>query len=178
MLTFSDNNTAELLLKAVGVERSKTGSTDAGLAVARDVLEQHGLDLTGIELLDGSGLDVGNRVTCRLLESVLAEAGPTGPLADGLAVADGPEGTLRDRYTNSPAAGAVRAKTGTLKAVTALSGWVTTTKGANVRFSIVINTGGREVSGSDLTLETRITEAILSYPDAVDPATLGPKTST
>ncbi|MFN8051267.1 MAG: D-alanyl-D-alanine carboxypeptidase/D-alanyl-D-alanine-endopeptidase [Acidimicrobiales bacterium] len=175
MLTFSDNNTAELLLKAVGLQDGKAGTTADGLAVAKQVLTEHHLDLNGVVLLDGSGLDIGNRLTCRLLETALGDAGPDGPLANGLAVADGPDGTLRDRFTNSPAAGAVRAKTGTLKAVTALSGWVTTTKGANVRFSVVLNTGGRDVSGSDLTLETRVAEAIMSYPDAVDPAVVGPR---
>lgn len=175
MLNFSDNNTAELLTKAVGLAASDDPSTAAGLAQAAEVLTEAGVDMDGIALVDGSGLDPANRLTCRLLDHVLAEAGPTGPLADGLAVADGANGTLRDRFTRSPAAGAVRAKTGTLRAVTALSGWVRSSKGADVRFSTVINTGGREVSSSDLDFQTKVAEAILSYPDAAAPESIAPR---
>lgn len=175
MLNFSDNNTAELLTKAVGLAASGEPSTAAGLKEAERVLADHDIDLTDIVLRDGSGLDIGNRLTCRLLDDVLEAAGAEGPLAEGLPVADGPDGTLRDRFTKSPAAGVVRAKTGSLKGVTALSGWVTTTAGTDVRFSTIVNTGGRDVSAADLTYETRVAEAILSYPDAVDPAVVGPK---
>jgi len=175
MLTFSDNNTAELLLKAVGRKDGGAGSTEAGLKVAEQVLAEQGLDLDGVVLLDGSGLDTGNRLSCRLLDDVLGDAGPTGPIADGLAVADGADGTLRDRFSKSPAAGRVRAKTGTLKAVTALSGWVRTTSERDVRFSTIVNTGGRDVTGSDLDYEAKVTEAILSYPDAVAPDVVSPK---
>lgn len=175
MLNFSDNNTAELLVKSLGVAESGEGSTVAGLAATREALEERGLPLDGVALVDGSGLDSTNRVTCRLLSEILRVAGPTGPLAEGLAEADGDDGTLRDRFRGSPASGRVRAKTGTLRGVTALSGWVTTNSGANVRFANVINTAGRDVTGADLTLEARIAEAILSYPDSVNPMILGPR---
>jgi hypothetical protein len=33
------------------------------------------------------------------------------------------------------------------------------------------------VSASDLAFETKVAEAILSYPDAVDPASVSPKAS-
>lgn len=175
MLNFSDNNTAELLVKSLGVADSGEGSTRAGLEATREALEERGFPLEGVALVDGSGLDTSNRVTCRLLSEILRVAGPSGPLAEGLAVADGADGTLRDRFRGSPAAGRVRAKTGTLRGVTALSGWVTTDSGAQVRFANVINTGGRDVTGADLTLEARVAEAILSYPDSVNPLILGPR---
>ena len=174
MLTFSDDNTAELLLKQLGVHESAKGTTAAGLAVVNEVLTRHHLPTEGIKLLDGSGLDIGNRLTCRLISAALTDAGPKGPLAAGLAVADGEVGTLRDRYTNSPAAKRVRAKTGTLNTVTALSGWVTTHADKDIVFSFVINTGDRVIAPSDLRAEQQITEAILDYPDAVDPKTLEP----
>ena len=174
MLRFSDNNTAELLLKEIGREASGTGSTESGLATMRSVLERAGLPMDGVELVDGSGLDIGNRVTCRLLSDTLGAAGTESPIAAGLAIADGPDGTLRDRFEGSPAAGAVRAKTGTLKTVTALSGWASTERGLDVRFAVVVNTGGRDVAASDLALQQKVAEAVLSYPDAVDPAIVGP----
>lgn len=175
MLTHSDNNTAELLVKSLGVKGSGVGSTEAGIAVIRKDLEAEGLLSKDIVVVDGSGLDTGNRVTCRLLSSILEADGADGPLSKGLAPSDGNVGTLADRYRNSPAKGAVRAKTGTLRAVTALSGWVTSSKGAKLRFSFVINTGDRNVQAADIALETRLTEALMSYPEAIDPQTVAPK---
>ena len=174
MLTFSDDNTAELLVKQLGIHESDKGTTAAGLAVINEVLTRHHLPTEGITLRDGSGLDIGNQLTCRLIAGALTDAGPKGPLAAGLAVADGEVGTLRDRYTNSPAAKRVRAKTGTLNTVTALSGWVTTPAEKDIVFSFVINTGSRVIAPSDLRAEQQVTEAILAYPDAVDPKTLEP----
>ncbi|MEZ5322707.1 MAG: D-alanyl-D-alanine carboxypeptidase/D-alanyl-D-alanine-endopeptidase [Microthrixaceae bacterium] len=167
MLRFSDHNTAELLTKAVGRTAKGAGTTDDGVAAASEVLRRHGLDVNGTVLKDGSGLDPENRLTCSLLTGILGVGGPSGPIADGLAVADGPDGTLRDRFGGSPAAHAVRAKTGTLNNVTALSGWIRTSHGAEVRFSIIVNTGARRVQASDRDFETRVAEAIMAYPDTI-----------
>lgn len=174
MLTFSDNNTAELLIKAIGKERSGTGSTEAGLAVMAEQLGTLGIDLSQLVLRDGSGLDEGNRVTCSILQEVLNDAGPDGPLAEGLPDGNGAVGTLKDRFRNSPGSGRVHAKTGTLRSVSALSGWVQSDSGRWLSFSTIVNTGDRQVTGDDLALEDRLAEQILSYPDAIDPASVSP----
>lgn len=172
MLTYSDNNTAELMLKEVGLHRSKHGTTAAGTAAVVDTLTARSIDTTGFVAKDGSGLDTGDRVSCHTLTDALEAGGPTGDLANGLSTA-GAVGTLFDRYTRSPAIGHVRAKTGTLNNVTALSGWVTTTKNADLAFSIIFN--GRPVTAADERLEERITEAMLDYPNGPDRATIGPE---
>jgi len=174
MLTWSDNNTAELLVKEIGREVKGEGSTAAGLQAVRDDLAERELPLDGIELVDGSGLDPTNRLTCSLLIESLASDGPDGPLANGLAVG-GETGTLSDDFVRSPARGRVRAKTGTLRGVSALSGWVETDRGADVRFAIVLNAPSGDLSAEQLSVERRLPEALLSYPDAVDPATLRPE---
>ena len=174
MLTFSDNNTAELLVKELGHAAAGQGSTAAGLDAIRQSLGTANLPIDGLALADGSGLDLGNRVTCDLLDAILAADGTAGPISTGLAVANGDVGTLEDRYRGSPAAGKVRAKTGTLRNVSALSGWVRSDKGHDLSFAIVFNTGDRQVNAGDLELEENLTEALLSYPDAIDPATVAP----
>jgi len=174
MLSYSDNNTAELMLKELGHRAGvQPGNTAAGIAVVADVLSQQSIPVEGMVVVDGSGLDRGTRVSCATLQSVLAAAGPSGDLANGLAVA-ATSGTLEDRYRRSPAAGKVRAKTGTLRDVTALSGWVVTDPGRNVTFSILFNLDDRQVSDSDLLLTQRMTEAALSYPDSPDLSALVP----
>lgn len=175
MLAWSDNNTAELLLKELGRTRD-TPTTAGGIAVVEQHLRKTGVDTEGQVMVDGSGLDPTNRVTCRLLDGVLQNDGPKSPLAGGLPVA-GKTGTLDDRFRGSPAAGKVRAKTGTLRDVSALSGWVTTDRGAELSFAYVLNTPNRRVGGADERRAEQLTEAMLSYPDAPDPATIGPVTT-
>lgn len=129
--------------------------------------------MTGFHQTDGSGLDRGDRMTCRTLQSILTTSGPDGDVADGLAVA-GTSGTLRDRFRDSATRGRIRAKTGTLRDVTALSGWVEGRAGTDVAFSFVLNTGDRRVAASDLRIGERLAAALTGYPDAPDPALLGP----
>jgi D-alanyl-D-alanine carboxypeptidase/D-alanyl-D-alanine-endopeptidase (penicillin-binding protein 4) len=171
MLTWSDNNTAELLVKEIGFEKAGSGTTAAGLAAIRAELTRAGVDQQGMVLDDGSGLDRGDRISCATFTQVLEADGVNGVIAQGLPVA-ATSGTLSHRYKNSPAASKVKAKTGTLHDVNSLSGWVTTDHGRPLTFSIVAQT--TDVVGSRL-LDQRLTEAMLSYPDAPDPATLEPK---
>jgi D-alanyl-D-alanine carboxypeptidase/D-alanyl-D-alanine-endopeptidase (penicillin-binding protein 4) len=51
----------------------------------------------------------------------------------------GTDGTLRNRFANTSAAGNVRGKTGTIDQVSALSGYVTTAAGEQLVFSIIVN---------------------------------------
>jgi serine-type D-Ala-D-Ala carboxypeptidase/endopeptidase (penicillin-binding protein 4) len=136
----SDNFTAEMVLKAVGALGDGSGSTAAGLAVARSVLEETiGADAKNLQLDDGSGLSSENRATSSALAELLARTasdptlGP--PLRQALAIA-GVNGTLRDRPAG---AGRVLAKTGTLDGVSSLSGYATTKRGTRFAFSILMN---------------------------------------
>lgn len=145
MLTYSDDTAAELLTKELGLQVAHSGSTDAGTAAVRADLAADGLDLSGLVNLDGSGLDRGDRVTCSLIVAALDRAGPTGVLAAGLPVA-GKTGTLAARFLGTPAVGRLKAKTGTLIDVAALSGFVTPAPGqapgslaGPLTFAIVVN---------------------------------------
>lgn len=123
VLRESDNTAMELMTKELGLKESGTGSTAAGLRAVRGDLASDGLPLQGFVNADGSGLSRSDRVTCALLVAVLRRAGPNGLLVRDLPVA-GRSGTLADELKGTVAAGRVRAKTGTLDDVKALSGWV------------------------------------------------------
>ena len=140
LLTNSDNNAAELLLKEIGLIRSQTPTRVAGLQAVAQMLEARGITTTGMVFADGSGLDESNRVTCTALVAVLESFGFESPLGQGLAVA-GTTGTLRTVLTSPPASGNVRAKTGTLRNVKSLSGFFPLQDGV-LAFALVLNGGG------------------------------------
>ncbi|HEY2735971.1 MAG TPA: D-alanyl-D-alanine carboxypeptidase/D-alanyl-D-alanine-endopeptidase, partial [Polyangiales bacterium] len=124
----SDNFVAEMILKTLGAERRRQpGTSSDGAAVVQATLQRLNLPIEGLMMINGSGLFQGNRVTTDLLSSLLVAMYRNPSLRDDF-VADlavgGVDGTLAKRFHNLPAPRIVRAKTGTLDDVIALSGYV------------------------------------------------------
>jgi D-alanyl-D-alanine carboxypeptidase/D-alanyl-D-alanine-endopeptidase (penicillin-binding protein 4) len=124
----SDNFVAEMILKLLGAERKRKPGTSAdGASVVLETLRRLELPTSNITVINGSGLFQGNRVTTALLSQLLAAMYKNPSFRDDfvaqLAVG-GVDGTLARRFRNLPAARIVRAKTGTLDDVIALSGYV------------------------------------------------------
>ncbi|MEM9033937.1 MAG: D-alanyl-D-alanine carboxypeptidase/D-alanyl-D-alanine-endopeptidase [Actinomycetota bacterium] len=138
MLRESDNSTAELLIKELGLQLAGAGTWDAGTDSTVELLTRLGLPTAGLLMQDGSGLDRGNRATCDLLLTTLDAAGPDSAIADGLAVA-GETGTLARRFADHPANGLLRAKTGFLNEVNGLVGFVDGRSGTTIGFSLLTN---------------------------------------
>lgn len=173
MLRQSDNELAEAAIKEVGrVERGE-GSWDAGAAATADLLTEAGVTLDGVEIDDGSGLSIDNRLTCATLVDVLTRP-ETGPVVrEGLAVA-GESGTLDLGWDGSAAAGRLRGKTGTLRNVTALAGEVEVRVGHTVTFAYVANVADPgEVTAAEVGL-TQLADILMAYPRGVDVAQLEP----
>ncbi|MDR7254854.1 D-alanyl-D-alanine carboxypeptidase/D-alanyl-D-alanine-endopeptidase (penicillin-binding protein 4) [Nocardioides sp. BE266] len=127
ILDVSDNEGAEVVGHHVGLAVSDTGSFEAGAAGVTSTLQGLGIDMTGTELYDGSGLSRRNRVTTSAVLALLQEAAGSDTdlrsLVTGMPVA-GFTGSLTYRFDEGPAVGRglVRAKTGTLTGVHALAG--------------------------------------------------------
>ena len=138
MLTNSDNNTAELLVKELGFASTGVGTREAGLEVMKAKLVEWGIPLDALTFVDGSGLDRGNRLTCSALSALLARDGGFGPTGLGLAIA-GQTGTLRDVLGDSLGAGKLRGKTGTLTGAKSLSGFVPYSADQASSFALIIN---------------------------------------
>ena len=140
MLTRSDNFYAELLVKETGWRASGRGTTAAGLAAAHDAMAALGVTLTG-RSADGSGLSRDNSRPAVEWRKLLVAAGNESwgiHLFAGLPIA-GRTGTLEFRFRGKPGEGNVRAKTGSVRESRALSGYLTTTGGRTVTFSLIVN---------------------------------------
>lgn len=163
VLTNSDNNAAELLLKEIGLKNAQTPTRVAGLQAAAQALKARGVSMEGVVLADGSGLDAGNRVTCETLGTLLTSFGLDSPIGQGLALA-GTTGTLRDVFTSGPAEGRVRAKTGTLRNVKSLSGFFPTRDGS-ITFALILNDAGVSNQSQYRPLWNGLMSALNAYRD-------------
>jgi len=139
----SNNFFAETIFKSISGSEGKTpASHPRSVALVVETLDEAGLPLTGVEIRNGSGLFEGGRLTARMLAQLLAQAHgdpAVGPeLRAQLSIA-GVDGTLRARLRRHAKARAVRAKTGTLAAVSAMSGYATLKGGKTVAFSLLVN---------------------------------------
>jgi serine-type D-Ala-D-Ala carboxypeptidase/endopeptidase (penicillin-binding protein 4) len=141
MLVNSDNNTAELLVKEIGrVSRGSATRID-GLNVIASKIAEWGLPGEGVALLDGSGLDRTNYLTCEVLAQLLVRDGQSGLVTTALATA-GKTGTLRDVFLSGPGSGTMRAKTGTLNGVKSLTGMFPLDDGRSTVFALIMNGSG------------------------------------
>lgn len=146
----SDNFTAEMLFLAIGGEREKTASAEAGARTVTETLASLEALSPGAYVKNGSGLFDANRLAARDLTTLLTAAARDPRIApemiSQLAIA-GVDGTLRSRMTRWRDQRAIRAKTGTLADVVALSGYVLDERGdAALAFSFLVS-GARGKTG-------------------------------
>jgi D-alanyl-D-alanine carboxypeptidase/D-alanyl-D-alanine-endopeptidase (penicillin-binding protein 4) len=163
---FSNNFIAEQILKTLGAEiRGEPGSWEKGCAVMSDFLHEIGVAPGGYVLGNGSGLNDINRLTpeqiTRILEAMYRrfELGPE--YVASLAVA-GTSGTITSRFGGGPAVSRLRAKTGSLMGVSALSGYVVTKDDQVLAFSVMMN-GYSGRARAMWTVQDRIGNALADF---------------
>ncbi|MGB3692271.1 MAG: D-alanyl-D-alanine carboxypeptidase/D-alanyl-D-alanine-endopeptidase [Spirulinaceae cyanobacterium] len=130
----SNNNYAEILLRFIG-----------GATAAKQSLTQLGVNPNGFSQADGSGLSRSNSISPDALVDLLqamTRAKGSDIFYQSLPVG-GVSGTLRRRFRSTAAQGKVRAKTGTLRGVRALSGYLEHPEYGRIVFSILINQPGQ-----------------------------------
>jgi D-alanyl-D-alanine carboxypeptidase/D-alanyl-D-alanine-endopeptidase (penicillin-binding protein 4) len=174
MLTNSDNNTAELLVKELGFATTGVGSREAGLEVMKAKLVEWGIPLDALVFVDGSGLDRGNRLTCSSLSALLARDGGFGPAGLGLAIA-GQTGTLRDVLGDSLGAGKLRGKTGTLTGAKSLSGFVPYATDQASSFSLIINGANASNQTTYRPIWNALSDALGGFSGSPSASELAPK---
>ncbi|MDO5533070.1 MAG: D-alanyl-D-alanine carboxypeptidase/D-alanyl-D-alanine-endopeptidase [Propionibacteriaceae bacterium] len=151
VLAASDNDAAETLLWHVALARGRAATPADGAAVFAEELAARGLWGEGMAVQDGNGISSGNAVTPDALVGAVrrALADPAlRPLTDGLPVA-AVTGTLQGRFDEADAVagrGVVRAKTGTIRGVNTLTGYVVTADGQPLAFALMTSGGAGQTS--------------------------------
>lgn len=137
----SQNRLAEQLLYTLALERTGVIVRDSGVAVLKRQLTAWGIPTDGYILHDGSGFDRADFLSPETVTQVLNVMRRDTTFAiwyDALPVA-GVDGTLAGRMKATVAQRNAHAKTGSLGAVRALSGYVTTADGTQLTFSLFCN---------------------------------------
>jgi D-alanyl-D-alanine carboxypeptidase/D-alanyl-D-alanine-endopeptidase (penicillin-binding protein 4) len=163
MNVWSRNFWAEVLGKRLGADTLGEGTIANGATATCRFASAHGESFT---CYDGSGLSYANRASALGILHLLWYA-DTQPWAEALraTLPTGGQGTLEDRLPNVR----LRAKTGTLDDVSALSGWVwLETTGEWAEFSI-LSSGYSEGAAKEIEEAiVRVISAEASDPDPTD----------
>ncbi|WP_029291459.1 D-alanyl-D-alanine carboxypeptidase/D-alanyl-D-alanine-endopeptidase [Cellulomonas sp. HZM] len=140
-LDTSDNTITEVVSRLVAIQAGLPASFEGATTAVLRAVQLAGVSTAGAHLEDASGLGYGSKLPPAMLAGMVRlTTQPTEPtlrpIAVGMPIA-GLTGTLADRFTTSPARGFARAKTGSLKQVTALAGTVLDAEGRQLVFAVL-----------------------------------------
>src|SRR5216684_140570 len=148
----SQNLHTEMLLRTAARQSGPWATTDDLMKIPAEFYATAGIAPGDVIQTDASGLSRHDLVTPRAIVTLLAFAQKQpwfGPYYASLPVA-GVDGTLEDRMKNTPAAGRIHAKTGSVEHVRTLSGFAETASGRRVIFSFLSNNqGGKSHEAAD-----------------------------
>ena len=151
----SQNLHTEMLLRVLGARVKGEGTVEAGHAAVDDFLHRLGVPAESWALQDGSGLSRSDLVTPHGMVALLLGMDRhryAAVFRDSLPIA-GVDGTLETRMQQPPARGKVVAKTGTIRHVNALGGYVTTRSGDRLVFYAAVNHHTASASDSVAALD-------------------------
>jgi D-alanyl-D-alanine carboxypeptidase/D-alanyl-D-alanine-endopeptidase (penicillin-binding protein 4) len=172
----SNNFVAEAIYKTLGGELyGVPGTLAKGTRAVMDYLTAAGIKPGTYRIVNGSGLTHENRITpsdlTTLLRTIFFDLAVAPDFLTSLAIA-GIDGTIRNRFLGTEAVGLVRAKTGTLSSVSALSGYVGDKDDVLV-FTIFVE-GFRHRRLNEIRhAQVRMVDAMLRYLHADAPSTTG-----
>jgi D-alanyl-D-alanine carboxypeptidase/D-alanyl-D-alanine-endopeptidase (penicillin-binding protein 4) len=137
----SQNLHAEMFLREVAIASGHAGSREAGLASMDEFLAGIGISRDEYQFTDGSGLSRATLVSPAAITQLLVHMNQSPHREDWLTLLPigGEDGTLGSRFAGHPEARAIRAKTGTLDHVKAISGYADTTAQGRLAFSLLVN---------------------------------------
>jgi serine-type D-Ala-D-Ala carboxypeptidase/endopeptidase (penicillin-binding protein 4) len=151
LLMASDNDAAEVMFRQAAIAAKQPGSFAGGRKAVHDELASLGVLDAGVRIVDGSGLSRQTRVPAdsmaKVVRLAMEEKHPElRGVVTGLPVA-GVEGSLRIHFYDDAAQigrGLVRGKTGTLRKVHSLAGFVRSADGSLLTYAFLVNNAKNE----------------------------------
>src|SRR5437762_1244321 len=137
----SQNLHTEMLLRTVARQNGMWSTDDDLMKAPQDFYASAGIDPDDVIQSDASGLSRHDLVTPRAIAALLqfAQKQPWFEAYFNSLPVAGVDGTLEDRMKNTPAAGHIHAKTGSVEHVRTLSGFADTLSGRRLIFSFLSN---------------------------------------
>ncbi len=164
---YSSNIMAEHILKAMGAEvKGEPGTTEKGLEVVREYLDEIGIPRSEYTLVNGSGLTREASLAPSHVNAIMMDMFHHPQLAPEFMASlsvGGVDGTLRRRFDEVP--GAVRGKTGSLNGVYCLTSYVRAQTGETYAMTFFANDLRR--SRPARALQDTIGEAIMGWSGAL-----------
>lgn len=124
-LKHSINLYGEALLKTLGYEISKSGSTNAGIEVIKNFWKKKGVDSSALNIIDGSGLSPANRITANTLVTVMQYARK--------------QTWFPSFYNALPEISGIKMKSGSISGVVSYTGYIKGKDGNDYTFAFVVN---------------------------------------
>jgi D-alanyl-D-alanine carboxypeptidase len=158
---YSVNTFADLLLKHIGWKLAGTNSYDAGAMIVTNWLQGIDFDTSNIVMRDGSGLSRSNKFSAAQTLDLVRYMYEAFPTFDDTFSVGCVAGTIGKRFCGTPAAGNVHGKTGTLRNVVALSGYVYNTSDEHTYFfsflanNVPDSTAGRKAMDDAVVVMTQ-----------------------
>lgn len=139
---YSNNLMTRNLFLTLGAEKYGAPATpEKGARAVRDILMERGVSTRKLVLENGAGLSRIERISATALNQLLRAAyrSPLFAEFESALPIVAIDGTLRRRFKGSSLAGNAHLKTGTLRDVSALAGYVYTSAGERVGFIMLVN---------------------------------------
>jgi serine-type D-Ala-D-Ala carboxypeptidase/endopeptidase (penicillin-binding protein 4) len=121
----SINLYGEAFVKTIAYEKLKFGSTDSGIAIIKDFWSKRGIEKSGLNIIDGSGLSPANRVTTNALVTVMQYARQ--------------QKWFTSFYNALPEMNGIKMKDGYINGVRSYTGYIKSTSGNEYTFSLIVN---------------------------------------
>ena len=134
----SINLYGEALVKTIGYEQEKEGSTDAGIKLIRELWISKGIESSAFKIIDGSGLSPANRVTTKALVYVMKYAKT--------------QKWFSSFYNSLPEINGIKMKDGYISGVRSYTGYIISRSGNEYTFSFIIN----NFDGSAATIKDKM----------------------
>ena len=153
---FSNNPMARALLLTLAAERGGAPGTLAkGASAVADWMARREISCPELVLDNGSGLSRVAHISAACMTQVLTSAWKSRYFPEFAASLPlgGEDGTLKHRFSDTKGLARIRMKTGHLKDVAALAGWVTTASGRTLAVTVFINHPGAEYGDGDKVID-------------------------